>query len=287
MKIWVLLPAFNEENSIPIMFPKIRDYFQGIGLEYQIVVLDDGSTDSTPRVLEEMKKHYPLHVLCHSINRGLGETERDAFEYVAATAQPEDIAVRLDCDDTHEPKYIQSMLDKIKEGFDVVNTSRFQPGGGQKGVNAYRATISYGANIFMKVLFNIPGVKDFSCGFRAYRVGVLQDAIRIFGNGFIQLKGLGFTSTLETIVKLNLLGCRFAEVPFVLRYDKKASPSKMVSSITTLGYLAMALLYHWPFGGWRPFYKNLAPIYRESPEKALKHYGRMHIRRTTICQIGG
>lgn len=287
MKLWIILPAYNEENSIPMMFPKIRDYFQQANMEYQIVIVDDGSTDNTVLILRALQKEFPLHIVCHPFNRGLGETERDAFEYVAANAQNSDIAIRLDCDDTHEPFYIQALLDKIQEGFDVVNTSRFQPGGGQKGVSTYRALISYAANIFMKILFNIQGVKDYSCGFRAYRVKVLKDAVKIFGNGFIQLKGLGFTSTLETIVKLKLLGCRFAEVPFILRYDKKASPSKMVSSITTLGYFTMALLYHWPFGGWRHYYKNLAAIYQESPEKAFEKFGRINIRRTTVCQIGG
>ncbi len=199
----------------------------------------------------------------------------------------EDIIVRLDCDDTHDPRYILSLIDKLNQGYDVVNTSRFRKGGGQKGVNAYRAFISYSANIFMKILFNISGVKDFSCGFRAYRAKVIKDAIKIFGNGFIQLKGLGFTATLETIVKLKLLGCRFAEVPFVLRYDKKASPSKMVSSITTLGYLTMALLYHWPFGGWRSTYKNLAAVYCKSPEEAYRLFSRDSLQRGMVCQIGG
>jgi dolichol-phosphate mannosyltransferase len=97
------------------------------------------------------------------------------------------------------------MVEKMKEGYEVVNTSRFQPGGGQRGVDAYRRLISYCANIFMKIMFNISGVRDFSCGFRAYNAKVIKDAIGIFGNGFIQLKGLGFTSTLETTVKLKLL----------------------------------------------------------------------------------
>jgi len=169
----------------------------------------------------------------------------------------------------------------------VVNTSRFQPGGRQIGVSRYRTIVSYAANIFMKIIFNIPGVKDYSCGYRAYRAKVIKDAIRIFGNGFIQLKGLGFTATLETIVKLKLLGCRFAEVPFVLRYDKKASPSKMVSSVSTLGYLTMALLYHWPFGGWLSQYKGMAKIYRQSPQEAHQTFSRNTIQRSMICQIGG
>lgn len=287
MKIWIMLPAFNEENSIRLMFPKIKKVLEKKQLKYRIVVVDDGSMDSTNQVLQEMQADYPLDIVVHKINRGLGETERDGFEYIAEHSDEHDIIVRLDCDDTHEPEYIVTLIDKLKEGYDVVNTSRFQPGGGQKGVSAYRAFVSYGANLFMKMMFNISGVRDYSCGFRAYRAKIIKDAIGIFGNGFIQLKGLGFTATLETIVKLKLLGCRFAEVPFVLRYDKKASPSKMVSSITTLGYFTMALLYHWPAGGWRTSYKNMARIYKKSPEDAYCQFAKSNIKRSVVCQIGG
>lgn len=287
MKVWIMLPAFNEEGSIPLMFPKIKRILAEKGFVYRIVVVEDGSTDRTRQVLEKMRADYPLDIVGHKINRGLGETERNGFEYITEQAGDKDVIVRLDCDDTHEPEYIIPLIEKLNEGYDVVNTSRFQPGGGQQGVGAYRAFISYSANVFMKLIFNIPGVRDYSCGFRAYRAKIIKDAVRIFGNGFIQLKGLGFTSTLETIIKLKLLGCRFAEVPFVLRYDKKVSDSKMVSSITTLGYFTMALLYHWPFGGWKPFYKHLASTYKKSPEEAYKQFARVNIKRSTFCQIGG
>ncbi|HUP05577.1 MAG TPA: hypothetical protein VMU47_00385, partial [Caldimonas sp.] len=121
----------------------------------------------------------------------------------------------------------------------------------QLGVSAYRAFISRCANVFMKVFFPIRGLREYSCGFRAYSAEIVQQAIARYGNDFIQLKGLGFTCTLEKLVKLKLIGARFAEAPFVLRYDQKVSDSKMVSSITTLGYLVMTILYHWPWGGWR------------------------------------
>lgn len=287
MKVWVMLPAFNEEESLPSLFPKIKKAFEDRHQEYHIVAVDDGSWDCTSKMLKDFLEDYPMDIITHSINRGLGETERDGFEFVAAKAADEDILVRFDCDDTHDPAYIFSMIDKLDQGLDVVNTSRFQPGGGQKGVSGYRAFISYSANLFMKFVFNIKGVKDYSCGFRAYRVKAMKDAIAIFGSGFLQLKGLGFTSTLETIVKLNMLGCKFGEVPFVLRYDMKVSSSKMVSSITTLGYLTMALLYHWPWGGWRRFYKDLSKMYKDSPEEAVARFSKFSKKRSSICQIGG
>ncbi len=287
MIVWVLLPAFNEELSLPRMLPKIDCIFSEMNQPYRILVVNDGSTDNTAEVLCSMQKAYPIDVLTHKINRGLGETERDGFEYVAEHAGPCDIVVRMDCDDTHEPRYIRSMIEKIGEGFDVAIASRFEPGGGQVGLNAYRTFVSSCANLFMKVLFTIPNVKDYSCGFRAYRCSVIKAAVSIYGNGFIQLKGLGFTSTLETIIKLKLLGCRFAETAFVLRYDQKASVSKMVSSVTTLGYFAMAILYHWPWGGWRYFFGDLAACYQKDPGFAVDVYRPGAMKRSSVCRIGG
>jgi len=288
MKLWVLLPAFNEEASLPVLLPKIDEIFKKHLLDYKIVIVDDGSSDRTNDLLKSYSQTMPVEIITHEINRGLGETERDGFEYIAANSADEDMIIRIDCDDTHEPMYFINMIDKIKEGYDVVVASRFQKGGGQKGVNAYRALISFSASLFMKIMFNIKGVRDYSCGYRIYRASIIKNAIGIFGNQFIQLKGIGFTSTLETIVKLKLMGCRFGEVPFMLRYDQKVSSSKMVSSITTFGYFAMAVLYHWPFGGWRSAFKRLAADLKENPEKAVTKYSKYRReQRNVVGRIGG
>ena len=283
--LWIVIPAYNEEKDLPALLPKINQTLLSEDIAHRIVVVDDGSIDDTPSILEEFKSTLHVDVIRHPINRGLGETERDGFEFVAMRADPEDLMIRVEADNTHEPDYIVDLIAKLNEGYDVVNTSRFQSGGGQIGVDGYRASISRAANLFMQFIFNIPGIRDYSCGYRAYRVQVIQDAIRVFGNNFVQLRGLGFTSTLETIVKLHLLGCRFAEVPFVLRYDKKGGPSKMVSSITTLGYFIMALLYHWPFGGWANQYRGLRKLYRENPHEAVKKYSPQSRHMRTASRI--
>lgn len=239
------------------MLPKIRETLATTKHAFQIVVCDDGSSDGTLRVLESYKHKLPLTVIAHKMNRGLGETIRDLFEYAAETAGDTDIIVRMDCDDTHDPRYIKDLVARIDQGFDIVTTSRFAPGGGQRGVDSYRSFISLVANFYMRFVFRIPGLREYSCGYRAYRASLIKRAIAVYGNNFIQLRGLGFTCTLEKIVKLNLLGARFSEVPFVLRYNQKVSSSKMVSSITTFGYFVLALLYHWPWGGWRNQFKHL------------------------------
>ena len=283
MTVWILLPAFNEALSIPRLFPRIRESFDAKGLAWRIVILDDGSTDNTLEVLEGFKD-YPLDILSHSINRGLGETERDLFEYAAAHAAPDDVAVRLDCDDTHDPQYFISLIHKLKEGHDVVIASRFQPGGGHD-VTGSRLFLTKAAALYMRLLFPIKNVREYSCGFRAYRIRVLRDAVTIFGNNFIQMKGIGFTSTLETIVKLSLLGARFAEMPFMLHYSRKLSPSKMLGSVTTLGYFIMTILFWWPYGGWRSCYRGLAALYRRDSEEAIRNFSS--IKRPTMSRLGG
>ena len=75
----------------------------------------------------------------------------------------------------------------------------------------------------MKAVFPIRGVRDYSSGYRAYRWEILNEAIEVFGGRFIEQMHLGFSCTLEKVVKLKMLGARFAEVAHVLHYDEKKS----------------------------------------------------------------
>lgn len=254
--IIILLPAYNEELSLISLMPKLHATLKDLPEGYKIVACNDGSSDGTQTALEDFSKKMPVEIIRHVINRGLGETSRDLFEHANTISGSGDVIVRLDCDDTHEPKYILKIVEKIRSGADVVIASRFTSGGAQEGVSKYRSFISKSANLFMKVFFPIKGVREYSSGFRGYKAEIIQEALSHYGNDFIQLKGLGFTCTLEKLVKLKLIGAKFAEVPFILRYDQKKSSSKMVSSITTLGYLVMTVLYYWPWGGWRLQFKQ-------------------------------
>ncbi|NIT56455.1 MAG: glycosyltransferase [Aliifodinibius sp.] len=241
--IYILLPAYNEEDALRPLMEKIRRVMNESGLKYQVVVVNDGSIDGTTDVLGELVNSHPIKVINNKYNRGLGETIRDGMEYIAEVAKPDDVIVRMDCDDTHDPKYIPTMIKRINKGYEVVIASRYAKGGGQIGVDWYRATISRIANLIIKFFFPIRGVKEYTCGFRAYRVSFIQDTIDIFGNRFIDLKGMGFTGTVEKIIKCKLMGARVTEIPFVLRYDQKKSQSKVVTSITTLGYLVLIAKY--------------------------------------------
>ncbi|MGH7709633.1 MAG: glycosyltransferase, partial [Gemmatimonadaceae bacterium] len=213
--IYVLLPAYNEEDALEPLVAKVDAVMRELDADYEVVVVNDGSRDRTGEILQELKGQYPIHVITHRINRGLGETARDGFEYVAEVGQRGDVVVRMDCDDTHDPRYIVPMISKLREGCEVVIASRYTRGGGQIGLDWYRRTISRCANLLMKGIFPIRGVWEYTCGFRAYRVALIQDAIEIFGNQFIDLKGMGFTGTVEKLIKCRLMQARVGEVPYV------------------------------------------------------------------------
>lgn len=250
----IILPAYNEESSINHVLSTLDLTIKEHNEEFVIVICNDGSTD---RTLEEIRKSSqilatPVHLIDHSYNRGLGETIRDLLEAAVLLANKEnDVIIRMDCDKTHNPKYIPELLNEIHKGFDVVTTSRFFKDGGQTGVTSIRRIISRFANMYMKLFFPIKGLREYTCGYRAYRSTIIKKALLIYGNDFLQLKEFGFTCTLEKIVKLNLIGASFSEIPFVLNYEMKTSKSKMVFSSTTLGYFILAVLCYWPFGGWK------------------------------------
>ena len=265
--IYFLLPAYNEEDAVQPLTEKIGAAMDEIGAAYEIVVVNDGSRDRTLERCNELAKRFPMHIINHKINRGLGETIRDGMEYIAENGSRTDVAVRMDCDDTHDPRYTIPMIEKLRDGWEVVIASRYAPGGGQICVNWYRRTISRCANLLMKTAFPMPSIWEYTSGFRAYRVALIKDAVNIFGNHFIDLKGMGFTGTIEKLVKCRMLGARVTEHGFVLRYDRKSGPSKVVTSLTTLGYLVVIAKYIVPWGDMGRRWK------RQCHDRRLNAYG--------------
>lgn len=140
--LFILFLAYNEEESIHPVFDRIEAVLGVTGYPYTIIVCNYDSKDRTAEILEEQKQATVLEALTHKINRGLGETSQDLFEYAVSINDPDDIIVRMDCDNTHDPAYIPSMIVKLDEGNDVAIASRFQLGCGRKDVSGDRARIS-------------------------------------------------------------------------------------------------------------------------------------------------
>ena len=77
MKLFVILPAYNEEESLPNLLPKLKCTLDELALIYEIIVCDDGSVDRTAETFHESAGGMSATLFRHAINRGLGETMRD------------------------------------------------------------------------------------------------------------------------------------------------------------------------------------------------------------------
>ena len=240
MTIYILLPIFNEEKNIRPLFSRIKQGMERHGLTYQIISYNDGSNDGSLRVLREITVEYPLTIIGKEVNMGLGYGLMMLFdEVLSKPVNDNDIAVILDSDNTHNPEHIYQMVNKIADGFDVVIASRYLKDSRIVGVSAWRQMLSSFASIFMRIIFPIPGVKDYTCGYRAYRVDVIRRAKKEFGDKLIE--ETGFACMAEFLIKLKKIGILAVEIPLVLRYDFKLGESKMQVMRTIKRTLLMIL----------------------------------------------
>lgn len=233
----VVLPAYNEEENLGPLLQRLDQSMREDGIEYEIIVVDDGSTDGTARIAGEYAQYLPVRLERHEINRGLGATIRDGLTTAVSITTDEDIIVVMDADNSHTPGLIRNMLRVVREGADVVIASRYRPGSYIRGLPFHRKLLSLGARVLFQLFFPIRGVRDYTCAYRAYRALVLRDAFRRYGDDFVNQKG--FQCMVDILLKLRELDLIFREVPLILRYDLKHGASKMNVLRTIAGSISL------------------------------------------------
>lgn len=221
----IVLPAYNEADNLPPLLRALRDTMTGNQFAYEIIVVDDASVDDTVAVAQRSAEELPLILVRHTVNQGLGGTLRDGLNLALERCAEGDVIVTMDADDTHPPATTLRMVRMIDEGYDVVIASRYQSGSRVYGVPLARRFMSRAASVLMRAFFPTRGVRDFTCGYRAYRATALRQAIARYGSDFLNQDG--FQCMVDILLKLRSLDLIFAEVPFLLRYDRKSGKSKM------------------------------------------------------------
>jgi glycosyltransferase involved in cell wall biosynthesis len=170
--ISVIIPAYNEENTIGTVISNTSQILDGLDVPYEIIVVNDGSTDKTGFVAS----NYKVTVLTNSVNRGKGYSLRRALKL----AQGE-IIVTLDSDGEHKPKEIPDLLEPLSKGVDVVAGSRFL--GRQTDVTTKLNV--FGNFFFNTAIMTLTGqrVTDSQTGFRAVKKDVL-DKLNLTSDGY-------------------------------------------------------------------------------------------------------
>lgn len=246
--IYVALPAYNEEGNIGALLREIRATFAETlpNRPFTVLVVDDGSSDGTADAVRRFQQEAAdlgvpsdIELIQHEVNQGLAEAIRTGLTACADRAEDRDIILTMDADNSHLPGLIPSMVRKVHEGYDVVIASRYQPGARVVGVAPHRRVLSLGAGLMFRVLFPIPDVRDYTCGFRAYRAVMLKKAIDGNPEFFTEQ---GFTCMVDILLKLRLEEppVMMTEVPLLLRYDQKQGASKMDVGRTVRDTFALA-----------------------------------------------
>ena len=241
--ILISLPAYNEEQSLEPLLNDIGNVMNELNIDYKILILDDGSTDNTLKILNSFSKKLPLIIKKHNVNQGLGKTLNDLFKESARITNDEDIIITFDADNTHKPKHIPLMLPHFKEGYNLVIASRFRKGSKEIGFPLHRILLSQISSLLLRVIFPIKGVKDYTCGYRAYKSSLLKKAVEKYNENLITFKG--FPGVSEILIKLNELDLKAKEIPLILRYDFKKGKSKMKLLSTIKEYFK--LIYYFKF----------------------------------------
>jgi len=243
-KCYILLPCYNEALNLKPLIKKLSDIFKDD--DYEIVAVNDGSVDNTLDVLKKLSEQFPITIINHKSNLGLHMALKNGIKYIVNMSNSDDdIIITMDADNTHDPKYITQMIEKIRNGYDIVVASRYIDGGKQINVPAYRVFLSIGINTILRGISRVP-VRDQTTGYRAYRVGILKNMINNLGDNFITSKG--FEVAVELLIKSYRYGGRnvkVAEVPILLDYGEKIGKSKMrlFKTIFLYCYLVISLLF--------------------------------------------
>lgn len=168
--ISVVIPLLNEEESLPELSRKLEDVLGGLGCEYEVVFIDDGSTDkSFERIKEINRRNSKFH--CIKFRKNYGKSAALAKGFRSAKGN---IIITMDADLQDDPSEIPELIKELNSGFDLVS--------GWKKVRYDPFIKKYTSRFFNFVTSKLSGIKlhDFNCGLKAYKKDVVK-SLKIYG----------------------------------------------------------------------------------------------------------
>jgi glycosyltransferase involved in cell wall biosynthesis len=166
----IIIPINNEEDNIDLLYQKLKNTLSGLNLKYEIIIVDDGSTDSSYEKIFRLHDQDPaIRIIKFRKNFGKSTALNTAFRHVKG-----EIVITMDGDLQDDPEEIPRFISKIKEGYDLVS--------GWKYPRLDPITKTLPSKFFNKMTCFILGVDlhDFNCGFKAYKHVVVKN-LQLYG----------------------------------------------------------------------------------------------------------
>ena len=171
MDLSIVVPIYNEQDNIPILHGRISEALSGAGLAYELILVDDGSSDNSYPALKLLAAGDP-RVKVVRLRRNFGQTAAMAAGFDSATGR---VVVPMDGDLQNDPLDIPLLLARIDEGYDVVSGWRKD----RKDTFINRRLPSILANSFISAMTGVH-LHDYGCTLKAYRRNVLED-VNLYG----------------------------------------------------------------------------------------------------------
>jgi glycosyltransferase involved in cell wall biosynthesis len=172
MDLSLVIPLYNEEANLPALFDAIRQALSDAGKSWEVVFVDDGSTDSSLDILRKLATEEPQHVRVIVFRRNFGQTAAISAGLDFSVGE---IIVLLDADLQNDPQDIPILLAKLDEGYDVVSGWRK----GRKDNALTRTLPSVVANAMISAVTGVH-LHDYGCTLKAYRRNALE-GFRLYG----------------------------------------------------------------------------------------------------------
>ena len=224
--IKVIIPVYNEENTIKDLIKRILNTFSKLNKRVEIICVDDGSVDNTREILDRSN----ITLIRNGHNLGKGEALKKGFNYCS----PYDIIITLDADGEHCPEDISKLLEPLFKGeADIIIGSRFLKT--EEGYRSYlnnRRNLAYlrmvGNQIFSIITKMVTQklFTDTQSGFRVYKPNVINN---------LNLKSSGFEIETETIIEAIAKGYKIKEVPIDNGYAQRDSYMNIVIDSIKIG----------------------------------------------------
>jgi dolichyl-phosphate beta-glucosyltransferase len=216
----IVIPCYNEEQRLPSTVERIERYLDGTGVSYELILVDDGSSDGTRKVMDaEAERHPRVRIEALPQNRGKGR----ALAAGVAVARGAEILI-TDADLSTPIEEVEKLQAALDAGAGVAIASRALKGSRvEVSQPIYRVVMGKAFNLLVQVVL-LPGIWDTQCGFKLFRAEVAKDAF-----GALTTDGFGYDP--EVLYRAKKRGVRIAEVPVVWRNSAPTKVSPIRSSL--------------------------------------------------------
>lgn len=228
--ISVVLPVYEEKKIIEDAIEEVYQHLDSIYEGFELIVGDDGSTDSSPQLVRDAMQDYEhLRMVRNPTNQGRGAVLERAFK-----AAKGDIVAYIDADLEIEPSILYVLISSVRRGDDIAIGSKHMPES-KVSYKPIRRMFSIMYNLAARMLL-CKSVRDFQCGSKAFRRNAIIDIIQ-------HTKTKGWSWDTEVIMKAKLMGYKLSEFPVVVNMNEDRRSK--VSIVKAVLFMGSGLIRFW------------------------------------------